>query len=68
MFMSKREKNSSYESKKFTKKGMIFLYDLKMNYVSGKKYKSPKNRSEIIELWNRTYPNKKFYIVIKPTL
>jgi len=67
-FKMKRDKDVSYESKKFTKKGSVYVYDLDMNFISGKKYNSSKDRNSIIESWNRLYPNKRFYIVIKPTL
>lgn len=63
-----KDKNVGYESKKFTKKGSIYIHDLDMNYVSGKKYNSSKDRNNIIELWKKLYPNKRFYVIIKPTL
>jgi hypothetical protein len=66
--MLSRDKDVAYETKKFTKRGFISVYDLDMNYVTGKKYYSPKDRNDTIEFWKKIYPNKKFYIVIKPTL
>lgn len=66
--MSIRNANVAYDSKVFTKKGCVSLCDLDMNLIATKKYTHPKQRTEFIDFWKKIYPNKIFYIVIKPTL
>lgn len=49
------------------KKGRIDLHSFTKNdYIASKAYFNPSNRRNIINSWKKAYPNKSFYVVIKP--
>lgn len=50
------------------KSGWIELYSLDNQFVTSKRYSSPKNRYEIVAAWQRKYPHQSFFIVLKPDL
>jgi hypothetical protein len=53
---------------RFKCQGWIELYSNSGEFVTSKPYDSPKRRNEIIDAWKRKYPNRIFYITIKPEL
>jgi hypothetical protein len=48
--------------------GRIDLYSLSNEFITSKSYDTKKTRNEIIDMWKRNYPNRSFYVIIKPNL
>lgn len=48
------------------KKGKIELYSPQHEFVASRVYPSVKERNKIIESWKKKYPNRQFYVIIKP--
>lgn len=55
------------KKKEIIKQGRIELYSFtSYDYIASKGYWSPKSRRNIINSWKKAYPNKSFYVIIKP--
>jgi len=56
------------ENKRFRREGYIYLLDMNSEQVDFRKYKSPRNRTDIVENWKKLYrlEEKKYFIVICP--
>jgi hypothetical protein len=55
-------------SKKLKKSGQIQLFSKNLEYVTRRIYKNPLERNHIIEKWKKIYPNRSFFIQIKPEI
>lgn len=53
---------------RFKCEGWIELHSNSGEFVTSKHYNSPRRRNIIIAEWMRKYPNRTFYITIKPDL
>ena len=55
-------------SKKLKKSGQILLYSKNLEYVTRRLYKNPLDRNRIVDQWKKIYPNRSFFIEIKPEI
>jgi hypothetical protein len=55
-------------SKKLKKSGQIQLFSKNLEHVTTRMYKTPLERTHIIDKWKKLYPNRCFFILIKPEI
>lgn len=55
-------------SKKLKKSGQIQLYSKNLEHVTTRMYKTSLDRNHIVEKWKKLYPNRCFFILIKPEI
>lgn len=53
---------------RFKCSGWLELHSNSGEFVTSKPYDSPKRRNEIINMWMRKYPNRTFFVIIKPDI